>query len=59
MAPRGPYPVSMSRSPFLLNVADLLGKNASGRQVTVEAPGEWGLELIALSPEEPMTALFP
>ena len=46
----------MSRSSFLLNVADLLGKNASGRQVTVEASADWGLELIALSPEEPMTA---
>jgi hypothetical protein len=46
----------MLRSPFSLNVADLLGKNASGREVTIEAPVDWGLELIALSPDEPMTA---
>ena len=46
----------MLRSPFLLNVADLLGNNASGRQVSVEAPVDWGLELIALSPDDPMTA---
>jgi uncharacterized protein len=46
----------MSRSPFLLNVADLLGRNASGREVAIDAPVDWGLELIALSPEEPMTA---
>jgi uncharacterized protein len=46
----------MLRSPFLLNVADLLGKNASGREVTIEAPVAWGLDLIALSPDEPMTA---
>jgi len=46
----------MLRSPFILNVADLLGRNASGREVTVEAPVDWGLELIALSPQEPMTA---
>ena len=46
----------MPRSPFLLNVADLLGMNASGRQVTIEAPVDWGLELIALSPDDPMKA---
>jgi len=46
----------MLRSPFLLNVADLLGKNASGREVTIEAAVDWGLELIALTPDEPMTA---
>ncbi len=46
----------MPSSPFRLNVADLLGRNASGRQVTIEAPVDWGLELIALTPQEPMTA---
>ena len=46
----------MLRSPFLLNVADLLGRGASGRQVLIEAPVDWGLELITLSPDEPMTA---
>ena len=46
----------MLRSPFVLNVADLLGKNSSGRQVAIEASVDWGLELITLTPDEPMTA---
>lgn len=46
----------MLRSPFVLNVADLLGKNSSGRQVTIDALSDWGLELITLSPDEPIRA---
>ncbi len=53
-----PYPADMLRSPFQLNVADLLGKNASGRQVTIDGSVDWGLELIALTPDEPMTAVL-
>lgn len=51
-----PYPWDMLRGPFLFNVADLLGTNASGRSVTVETVVDWRLEFIALSESEPVIA---
>lgn len=41
---------------FVLNVADLLDREAPARDVRVEAPVDWGLELSAILPEPPMAA---
>ncbi len=46
----------MQRSPFVLNVADLLGSDASGRSVRVESVVDWRLDLIELSEQEPIVA---
>ncbi|KAA3640554.1 MAG: DUF177 domain-containing protein [Armatimonadetes bacterium] len=46
----------MQRSPFLLNVSDLLGSDASGRSVRVESIVDWKLDLIELSGEAPIVA---
>jgi len=52
---RHPYPAGMpNRSPFLLNVADLLGTDASGRSVSFEEFVDWKLDLIKLSDDEPV-----
>jgi len=44
----------MPRSPFRLNVADLLGRDARGREVEIEANVDWKLEMIKLSSDEPL-----
>ncbi len=46
----------MPQSPFVFNVADLLGRDAAGRTVHVETNVDWKLELISLSNEEPIVA---
>jgi DUF177 domain-containing protein len=46
----------MSRSPFVLNVSDLLGRDASPRLEVVEAPVDWGVTLISLRPDPPIRA---
>jgi uncharacterized protein len=46
----------MLRSPFALSVADLIGTDASGRSVSVEALVDWKLDLIKLSADEPIIA---
>ncbi|MCZ7533433.1 MAG: DUF177 domain-containing protein [Acidimicrobiia bacterium] len=46
----------MQRSPFVLNVADLLGSDASARSVRVESIVDWKLDLIELSGDEPIIA---
>ena len=46
----------MIRSPFVLNVADLLGRNTLSRPVTVEANVEWGMEMSRISPDVPIVA---
>lgn len=46
----------MSRSPFLLNVSDLLGSAASSRQVTVTEPVGWKIEMIRVAEEPPLRA---
>jgi len=46
----------MARSPFVLTVSDLLGKDASPRQEVVEASVDWGTELMHLVPEPPLVA---
>ncbi len=46
----------MSRDPFLLNVADLLGKEASSRPVTITEPVDWKIELIQVAEQPPLTA---
>ncbi len=46
----------MSRSPFVLNVADLLGRDAPTRQEVIEAPVDWGIELSTLTPDPPLLA---
>lgn len=46
----------MHRSPYALNVADLLGSDASGRSVTVEEIADWHLDLVRVSSDEPVVA---
>lgn len=46
----------MSRSPFVLNVADLLGRDASPRPEVVEASVDWGIELSRIDPQHPIVA---
>lgn len=46
----------MRHSPFQLNVADLIGKDASSRPVTVTASVDWKIELIRVSEEPPLVA---
>jgi len=46
----------MTRSPFLLNASDLLGKDASPRSETIEISVDWGTELIHVLPEPPLVA---
>lgn len=46
----------MSRSPFVLNVADLLGHDASPRSEVVEASVDWGIELSRIDPSQPIDA---
>jgi uncharacterized protein len=48
----------MSRSPFVLNVSDLLGRDASSRTETVEASVDWGIELSKVKSEPPLSALL-
>lgn len=46
----------MSSDPFVLNVSDLLGRQASSRPVTVTASVDWRIELIAVEPDSPLVA---
>ncbi len=46
----------MTRSPFVLAIADLVGRNASSRPVTIEAVVDWGIEMSKVSADEPMVA---
>jgi uncharacterized metal-binding protein YceD (DUF177 family) len=46
----------MTSSPFILNVADLLGRDAPSRRELIEVPVDWGLELSTIQPEPPLTA---
>ena len=46
----------MIRSPFVLNVADLLGRDTLSRPVTVEANSDWGVEMSRISPDVPVVA---
>ena len=44
------------RSPFVLGVADLLGREASPRPEQIEASVDWGVELSKVLPEPPLVA---
>ena len=46
----------MVRSPFVLNVADLLGRNATSRPVSIEAYVDWGVEMSKISTDVPLVA---
>ena len=46
----------MSRSPFVLNVADLLGRDASPRSERVVSHVDWGIELSRVADDEPIEA---
>lgn len=46
----------MIRSPFALNVADLLGRDTLSRPVTIEASPDWGTEMSRVSPDVPVVA---
>ena len=46
----------MPRSPFLLNVSDLLHGDSASRPETIEAEVDWGVELIRVLPEPPLRA---
>jgi len=46
----------MIRGPFVLNVADLLGRDASSRSVTIEQIVDWGIEMSRVSPDAPIVA---
>ncbi|MCL1592925.1 MAG: YceD family protein [Actinomycetia bacterium] len=46
----------MYRSPFVLGVADLLGREASPREVTIEQTVDWGIEMSRVAQEIPILA---
>jgi uncharacterized protein len=46
----------MIRSPFVLNVADLLGRDALSRAVEIEATTDWGMDMSRMSPDIPVVA---
>jgi len=46
----------MTRSPFTLNVSDLLGRDPSSRPVVVEMLVNWGVEMSKVDPQEPIVA---
>ena len=46
----------MTRSPFVLNVADLLGRDAPTRDEVIEAPVDWSIELSSVVAEPPLVA---
>jgi uncharacterized protein len=46
----------MIRSPYVLNVADLLGRDTLSRPVTVEAYSDWGVEMSKISTDVPVVA---
>jgi len=46
----------MIRGPFVLGVADLLGRDASSRPVTIEETVDWGIEMSKVSTDTPIVA---
>ncbi len=46
----------MATDPFMLNVSDLLGNEASSRPVTITAPVDWKIEMIQVAEAPPLTA---
>jgi len=46
----------MSQSPFRFNVADLLGREASPRAVTVHAVVDWSVDMIEVIADPPLEA---
>jgi uncharacterized protein len=46
----------MANDPFVLNVSDLLGNEASSRPVTITVPVDWKIEMIQVAEEPPLTA---
>lgn len=46
----------MDSNPFLLNIADLLGNEASSRPVTITSGVDWNVELIRLVEDPPLVA---
>jgi uncharacterized metal-binding protein YceD (DUF177 family) len=46
----------MTPSPFILDVADLLGRDAPPRRAHVAAPVDWSLELSTIRPDPPLEA---
>jgi uncharacterized protein len=46
----------MSTSAFILNVADLLGRDAPPRRELIEVPVDWGLELSTIQSDPPLVA---
>ncbi|MEE8485178.1 MAG: DUF177 domain-containing protein [Acidimicrobiia bacterium] len=46
----------MTSSPFVLNVSDLLGRDASSRRVTITEAVDWKIETIEVAHDPPLTA---
>lgn len=46
----------MPRNPFVLNVSDLLGPEASSRPVTITEAVNWKIEMIEVAEDPPLTA---
>jgi len=46
----------MSTTPFLLNVSDLVGNEASSRPVSIVEPVDWKIELIQIAEDPPLRA---
>ncbi len=46
----------MSNNPFLLNVSDLVGNEASSRPVSIVEPVDWKIEMIQLAEDPPLRA---
>ncbi len=46
----------MSNNPFLLNVSDLVGNEASSRPVSIVEPVDWKIEMIQMAEDPPLRA---
>ncbi len=46
----------MSRSPFLVNVSDLLSRSVSSRPETIEGSVDWSVDLTGVEPDPPLRA---
>jgi uncharacterized protein len=48
--------MSRNRNPFVLNVSDLLGNEASSRPVSIVEPVDWRIEMIRIVDDPPLRA---
>lgn len=48
----------MRSNPFVVNISDVLRSDGGSREIRIEAPVDWHVELSAVLPEPPLTAIL-